>query len=361
MRLRSAAAPLLLAAALCVAGVPLTALSTAGAAPAAHAAAAGAAARPDRAKPLPAQVYAPYFEGWRAVSIPSVAHRSGVRYFSLAALQTARRGSCTLTWNGDPGQPVRPGGRFTAQLAALRAMGGDVLITLGGSTAGLTGTEIADSCSSVAKIAKAYENVITSYHVTRLDMDVEERALNDPAGLARRSEAIAQLEQWAKQTHRHVEVELTLGAVPWGLPPSSRRVVASAVAHHAAITVVNAMTFDYFTTNARVHMGAAAISALRAMHRQLAKLYPGLSSRQRWLMEGVTLMPGLDDNPHKNEVTYPADARQVAAFARAHQLPLVSIWAIQRDNGRCPGHKGGDNSCSSIRQPTWEFSHILAR
>ena len=191
-------------------------------------------------------------------------------------------------------------------------------------------------------------------------MDVEEGALSDAAGIARRSEAIAELEQWAKQTHRRVEVDLTLGIVPWELPPSSVKVIASAVAHHAKITVINAMAFDYFTTTATVHMGAAAISALRAMHRQLARLYPGLSSAQRWHMEGVTLMIGLDDSPHKNEVTHPADARQVAAFARSHRLPLVSIWAIQRDNGRCPGHKG-DNSCSGIRQPTWQFSHILNR
>jgi hypothetical protein len=239
-------------------------------------------------------------------------------------------------------------------------MGGDVLITFGGSTAGNDGTEIADSCHSVDKIAKAYENVITSYNVTRLDMDVEEGALNDNAGIARRSEAIAQLEQWAQQTHRRVEVDLTLGIVPWELPPSSVKVIRSAVEHQAKITVVNAMAFDYFTTNATVHMGAAAISALNAMHRQLAKLYPGRNSRQIWHMEGVTLMIGLDDNPHKNEVTHPADARQVAAFAKAHKLPLVSIWAIQRDNGRCPGHKG-NNSCSGIRQPIWQFSHILAR
>lgn len=354
MRLRSVSVPLI-ATALCAAAVPFTAACAAGAAPSAP-----AAAVPDRARPLPAQVYAPYFEGWRNATIPSVARRSGVRYFSLAALTTARPGSCTLTWNGDPGQPVRPGGRFTSQIAALRAMGGDVLITLGGSTAGQTGTEIADSCSSVGKIAKAYENVITSYGITRLDMDVEEGALNDNAGIARRSEAIAQLEQWARATHRHVQVDLTLGIVPWELPPSSVKVIRSAVEHHAAITVVNAMAFDYFTTTKTVPMGAAAISALGAMHRQLAKLYPGLSSHQLWRMEGVTLMIGLDDNPAKNEVTHPADARQVAAFASAHQLPLVSIWAIQRDNGRCPGHKGS-NSCSGIRQPIWQFSHILAR
>jgi hypothetical protein len=77
-------------------------------------------------------------------------------------------------------------------------------------------------------------------------------------------------------------------------------------------------------------------------------------------MEGITLMPGLDDNPKKNEVTSLASARQVRAFTRAHRIPLLSIWAVQRDNGRCPGRVGW-NSCSGIRQPAWKFSHILER
>jgi hypothetical protein len=36
----------------------------------------------------------------------------------------------------------------------------------------------------------------------------------------------------------------------------------------------------------------------------------------------------------------------------------VSIWAIDRDNGGCPGTNCA-NSCSGIAQPTWAFSHIL--
>jgi hypothetical protein len=54
-----------------------------------------------------------------------------------------------------------------------------------------------------------------------------------------------------------------------------------------------------------------------------------------------------------------ADVRKVAAFARAHRLPLVTIWAIQRDNGGCPGHVDSD-TCSGLRQPAFEFSALLA-
>ena len=45
-------------------------------------------------------------------------------------------------------------------------------------------------------------------------------------------------------------------------------------------------------------------------------------------------------------------------FAIAKGMRLLSIWAIQRDNGGCPGTVGA-NECSGIDQPDWAFSHLL--
>ena len=73
----------------------------------------------------------------------------------------------------------------------------------------------------------------------------------------------------------------------------------------------------------------------------------------------VAIMPGLDDYPRRTEVTYPADAQRLLDFARANGIGLLSMWAIQRDNGGCPGNTGS-NSCSGIVQNTWDFTHLLA-
>ena len=59
-------------------------------------------------RPLPAHVYAPYFETWRQRPISSIARMSGARYFTLAFIQATRRRPCVPTWNGDPRQPTRP-------------------------------------------------------------------------------------------------------------------------------------------------------------------------------------------------------------------------------------------------------------
>ena len=54
----------------------------------------------------------------------------------------------------------------------------------------------------------------------------------------------------------------------------------------------------------------------------------------------------------------PNDAQRVYDYARASGFNTLSIWAVQRDNGGCPGSTGSNN-CSGIVQNTWDFSHVL--
>jgi hypothetical protein len=302
--------------------------------------------------------YAPYFETWTSDKLPVIAQESGARDLTLAFLQTPRRGSCAVAWNGERKQEVKPGGRYVGQIATLRKMGGDVIPSFGGYSADQGGTEIADSCKSVSKIAKAYETVVTTYDVTRLDMDVEARSLNNKAGIARRSEAIAQLQQWAAANHRPLQIVFTLGVEPQGLPGNCLNILKSAVAHGVKIAAVNIMAFDYYNSNSDSDMGTEAIESLNATHAQLAKLFPDLNSFQLWRMLGITLLPGIDDFPKKTEVTYPSEVQDVLYYARDHPVSLITIWAIQRDNGHCPGTIDS-NSCSGITQPRWDFSKLI--
>ena len=315
--------------------------------------------RPAHASGLPRRVYAPYLETWQNNSLPVIASKSGARDLTLAFLQTPKRGSCSVAWNGDPARMVGPSDPYLAQIRRLRAMGGDVVPSFGGFSADQGGTEIADSCPSVAKIAKAYEKVVTTYHVTRLDMDVEAKSLNKPAGIARRSEAIRMLQEWAAKTHHRVQIVFTIGVEPWGLPSNCLNVLKSAVAHGVRFTV-NIMAFDYYIKASKtgIEMGTAAVKALNATHKQLGQLYPKLSQSHLWALEGITLLPGIDDYPKKTEVTSLTDASKIEGFAAAHGLPEISIWALQRDNGGCPGTIDS-NHCSGIKQGTWAFSHEL--
>ena len=68
--------------------------------------------------PLPAHVYAPYYETYLAPNTPSISatsQASGVKYFTLAFLQSTGKGSCSLDWNGNS--------RPAAELLRLRHRG----------------------------------------------------------------------------------------------------------------------------------------------------------------------------------------------------------------------------------------------
>jgi len=320
------------------------------------------AARPATAlaaTPLPAHVYAPYYETYLApttASIAATAQQSGARYLTLAFLQSTGKNSCALDWNGNSAQPLN---YYTADIASLRAAGGDVIPSFGGYSADQGGTEIADSCTNVSQIAADYESVITTLGVTRLDMDVEAKSLNNTAGVNRRNQAIAMTEAWAASQGIPLQIQYTLPVEQYGLDPNGEAVLQNAVTDHATVTSVNIMVFDYYIAGeGTVNMGQAAINAANNTHTQLAGIYPTLTSTQIWATEAMTMLPGIDDYPKKTEVTHLADAQAMLSFAQANGMNLLSIWAIQRDNGGCPGTRDS-NTCSGITQNTWDFSHLL--
>jgi hypothetical protein len=304
------------------------------------------------ATPLPAHVFAPYFETWTTDGITSTAQASGVKFFTLAFLETTSKTSCTLAWNGTATQPVS-GGRYLSDIASLRALGGDVIPSLGGWSADQGGTEIGDSCSTVATIEAAYEALVTTYGISRIDMDIEGRSLTRTDGIDRRNKAIALLNQRMPS----VQVSYTLPTSRTGLEASGLAVLQNAVANGVRIDFVHPMVFDYYD-HGTLAMGQSAINALNGLHAQLAQLLPAKTPTQIWAIEGATIMNGLDDYPKKTESTSLADAQQLLTFANANGMSNLSMWAIQRDNGGCPGNTGS-NSCSGIVQNTWDFSHLL--
>jgi len=311
--------------------------------------------------PLPAHVYAPYYETYLAPNTPSItatAQASGAKYFTLAFLQSTGKNSCSLDWNGLSSQPLD---YYNSDIASLRAMGGNVIPSFGGYSADHGGTEIADSCTNVNLIAQDYEQVIQTLGVTRLDMDVESSSLNNTAGIDRRNKAITMTEQWAAAQNPPIplQIQYTLPVEQYGLDPNGEAVLQSAVANSATVTSVNIMVFDYYIAKeGTVNMGQAAVNAATNTHAQLAAIYPSLTSAQLWNMEAMTLLPGIDDLRKKTEVTSLADAATMLGFAQQQNMNLLSIWAIQRDNGGCPGTVDS-NTCSGITQNTWDFSHLL--
>ncbi|MEU3337196.1 chitinase [Streptomyces sp. NPDC002144] len=308
-------------------------------------------------RPLPAQVAAPYFEAWTGDSPAALAAASGNKYLTMAFLQTDKPGSCTAYWNGDTTQPISKS-TFGADIAAIQARGGNVIPSFGGYGADTTNTELADSCTDVDSIAKVYESLVTTYGITRIDLDVEVDSITNAAGIDRRNKAIAQVQRWAARTGRQVQFSYTLPTTNTGLAPSGVALLQNAVDNHARVDVVNIMTFDYWD-GATHDMAADTVTAATGLHSQLTALYPKSDPARLWHRIGVTEMPGIDDfGPEETFTTQ--DAVKVEHWAAARGINTLSFWALQRDNGGCVGTAGA-NSCSGIAQDTWYFSHAFER
>jgi chitinase len=304
---------------------------------------------------IPAHVFAPYFEAYNGDSLSGLSAQSGNKFLTLAFVQTPSRGSCTVYFNGDTSMPIASG-TFGSDITAIRNSGGDVIPSFGGYAADNGGTEIADSCTSVDSIAAQFEKVITTYDITRIDLDIEDNSLGNTAGIDRRNKAIKKVEDWAAANGRLVQFSYTLPTTTAGLAPDGLAVLQNAVANNARIDIVNMMTFDYYD-NASHNMATDTQTSANGLVNQLRSLYPGRTTAQLWSMVGIIEMIGVDDFGPAETFTL-ANAQTVTNWAKTQGIAALSFWALQRDNGSCPGGGAADN-CSGVSQTTWQFSKIM--
>jgi len=175
-----------------------------------------------------------------------------------------------------------------------------VIPSFGGFSADQGGTEIADSCKNVSQIAADYESVITTLGVTRLDMDVEAKSLNNTAGIDRRNKAISMTEGWRKSRDPlQIQYTIPVDSTGWTL-------TARPCCRMRSPTAPPVVNIDYYIAGEGVvNMGQAASTRPPT----LTPSWPP-STRADWNNLGMTLLPGIDDYPKKTEVTSLAARRR---------------------------------------------------
>ncbi|MGO4534407.1 chitinase [Leifsonia sp. 2MCAF36] len=355
----------MLGAALCVAtaALPAAAAAVPGSVPAGASAGSSSVAGSHSpfilpALPLPPHFSAPYVDVTSVSDLADLSKESGSKVLSLAFLQTEVAGSCTVYWAGNTATPVAAN-TFGDAIDRIRLRGGDVVPSFGGYSADTTNTEIADSCTDVHKIALAYENVITTYKVQRLDFDIEADSLSNLAGIDRRNQAIVEVKAWAAAQHRPLSIAYTLPSTPQGLGATGVALLQSAAKYGAPIDEVNIMTFDYWDGATHDMLADAQTAAAGLVGQLRATIAPNASDATLWHKVGIIQMNGIDDFGPQETFTI-AQASPLVEWAAAKHINELSFWALQRDNGSCPGVKGANN-CSGVVQTPWAFSKAFAR
>jgi cellulose synthase/poly-beta-1,6-N-acetylglucosamine synthase-like glycosyltransferase/chitodextrinase len=278
----------------------------------------------------------------------------------LGFVVAASPSGCTPSWGAAytlaaANQELAVGSR----IAQLQQEGAQAIASFGGQA----NTSLDVACPTAAALTSAYQSVISAYHLTAIDLDIEGPALDNFAAEERRAEAIAALEK----SDPKLSVWLTLPVEPSGLRDNAVSVIQSMLRDHANIAGVNVMTMDFGSPpEAGSTMAQSVKDAVNATAGQLGSIYPQygihLRAQQIWQRLGATVMIGQNDIQGENFTV--SDARAVASFAAANHLGRLSLWSINRDS-QCgtsfPETGLHSNTCSGTAQSSLQFSQIFGQ
>ncbi|MGA2244235.1 MAG: chitinase [Verrucomicrobiota bacterium] len=290
----------------------------------------------------PARIFAPYMYAGTGdhFKLTDCDDACGQKFYTLAFIIADK--SNNPAWFG---QIPMERHFYAEQIAAIRARGGDVIISFGGEG----GTEIALVETNVDALAAKYQSVIDPYHFTWLDFDIEGDALTKHRDASeRRNAAIATLQQ----RHPGLRISYTLPVDPDGISGASRKLLANARTIGVKVYSVNVMVMDFGSRFSQgKKMSDVSIASAMKAHEQCVKIDSAI---------GIGLTPDLGQNDVKSEIFSLDDAGALEAWGAAQPwVCSVSFWDSNRDSADHSGRHG--DTSSGVEQKPWAFTRIFQR
>ncbi|WP_120338061.1 chitinase [Cryobacterium soli] len=281
----------------------------------------------------------------------------------LAFVVAADDDDCTPTWGkthtlDDAGLTFA----LDRRVERMHREGRPLAVSFGGAI----NTELAAACSTVTELTDAYRTTMDRYSIDVMDLDIEGDMLDDDVATARRSQAVARLQEERRADGGALDVWLTLPVAPYGLLENGLAQIEEMLDAGVDLTGVNLMTMNYGTDDTDASMSSMSIDALQATATQLEEIWHArdldLPSGGVWSLLGATPMIGQNDV--KAEIFTLDDARALNEFATAKGLAHLSMWAVNRDQtcgSNYPNLRTVATSCSGIEQAGVTFGSLLAQ
>jgi hypothetical protein len=305
--------------------------------------------------------FAPYTDltSYPPPDLTAIRHAAGVRDVTLAFVTAQAGTKCVPTWGGYASYPASGKHAYQrAGIATFQHAGGDVIPSFGGQA----GAELATVCKTTKALESAYATVISAYKANHVDFDIEGADVANFAAAKRRATALAALQTQAAARGHQLHVSLTLPVLPTGLTADDKRVIADTADGGVSISLVNGMAMD-FGDSAAPHpankMGTLAIDVANGLRRQLGSIFPSLSRTALNSLIGITPMIGINDT--SDEVFTAANATQLATYATANKLGMLSMWQLGRDKQCAQPVTTAQTTCSGVSQAPWAFAKQLLR
>jgi chitinase len=264
---------------------------------------------------------------------------TGLKAFQLAFILAPNGGGCTPTWDGTAA--VSSDTAVANVIAAIRAKGGDVSISIGG----YGGTKLGQACADSASTAAAYQQVITKYQLKAIDFDLEEPEYENTAAVSHEIGAAKILQQNNPGLYVSVTTPGTAAGTGW----FGQQMLNEAKAQGFTPNNFSIMPFDGGFSGA-----ASQTSALTAFNGLLKTTF-GWDTATAYAHEGFSGMNGRSDT---GEYFYQADFQTVLNYATTNHMGRFTFWSLNRDRQCTPADNNGSTSgsCSSVPQAAWDFA-----
>ncbi len=295
---------------------------------------------------FPGKVFAPYIDVclWPTPSISAYQKATSQNYFTLSFIVSDTQGR--PSWGGYHSMEEQ---YYMGEIQAVRAAGGDIIISFGGAN----GQELALYHTDVDELQAAYQSVIDLYSLKWVDFDIEGMAVAERPSIDRRNKAIKGLQA----ANPDLKVAFCLPVLPQGLTADGLYVIQNAMDNGVRIDLVNVMAMDYGDSAAPApegNMGQYAIDAAVNTRQQMQAI--GVEAQ-------IGITPMIGQNDVNSERFYVSDAQILYDWATAQEqvawMGMLSMWSGPRDNGGCPGQLSP--KCSGIEQDDYAFTQIFAQ
>ncbi|MFF4953226.1 chitinase [Streptomyces chattanoogensis] len=286
---------------------------------------------------------APYeYLGWGDPQKPTdVMAATGTKWFTLAFILSD--GGCNPKWDGS--RPLT-GGSDESAIKAIRAKGGDVVISAGG----WSGAKLGEKCGSADALAGAYQKVIDAYHLRALDIDIENTEFASATVRKRVVDAL----KIVKAKNPGIITYITMGTTPEGPDANGKDLIAKGAAAGLDNDGWTVMPFDFGGHSGT--MGQATVSALEGLKSAVKTAY-GYGDAEAYRHIGVSSMNGKTDEA--DETVTLADFRTILAYARQHHIARFAFWSVNRDR-QCAAGSDGD-SCSGVSQDPYAYTKVVVK
>lgn len=300
--------------------------------------------------------WVPLTNAYSLNGVPNLAlveEQTGISYYNLGFIQPDMttpldsNGSIRYGWGGyyslsEKGNDGYQYPKIKQTLESLDKMGAMYTISVGGQLGDAPWIVTTD----VDKLEEFYMDIIETYNIKRLDLDIEESNQVQSGNIAN-AKAIKRV-----QDKTGIEIVLTIPIMPSGWQDKQVKIIRAYLDQGVHISLINSMTMCY---GAGVYSyedyGDASVRAIENSVKQMQEIWASygnsLTEAQAYAKTGATVDIGYESDLYPTFTTQMT--KKVVDHAKKHNYGMVSYWSINRD-AKMESNKGVINQYDFLNE-----------